>query len=51
MSFFMTNLTIKFCKISLLKLSYKNKYVKFDAFQGEMVNYFPQKRGEEKRKC
>ena len=38
----MTTLTrkfLKFNKIFLLKLSYKNSCVKFDAFQGKNVNF------------
>ena len=30
-------------------LLYKNTCVKFDAFQGEIVHFFPQKQGAEKR--
>ena len=44
----MTILTRKFDKTFLLWLSYKNSYVKFDAFlrrKGEMVRFFLKKEG------
>ena len=34
----------------LLELSYKNSCIKLDYFQGEIVNFFPQKQDAEKRK-
>ena len=43
MSFCMTILTRKFNKIFLLKLSFKNSYVKLDAFSKRNGSFFPSK--------
>ena len=46
-----TILTRNFNKIFLLKLSYKNSCVNIHAFSSRNISFFPQKQGDEKRKC